>query len=174
MEGPTPVSALLHAATMVTAGVYLIVRFSVVFEYCAFARKVIFIWGLATVIVSSLIALTQYDIKKIIAYSTCSQLGLMFLACGLSAYDFALFHFFNHAFFKCLLFLSAGAIIHQLNNEQDIRKMGGLASKMPFTFACVLLASLSLIGMPGFSGAISKDLILHLINYGAIQSFAQT
>lgn len=167
MEGPTPVSALLHAATMVTAGVYLVVRFSYVFEQSPAARTLVFCGGLATILVSSLIALAQYDIKKIIAYSTCSQLGLMFMACGMSAYDFALFHFFNHAFFKCLLFLLAGAIIHQLRNEQDIRKMGGLAKKMPFTFACFLIASLSLVGLPGFSGALSKDSILHLSNFTA-------
>jgi len=167
MEGPTPVSALLHAATMVTAGVYLVVRFSYVFELSPLARGVIFCGALATIVVSSLIALTQYDIKKIIAYSTCSQLGLMFLACGMSAYDYALYHFFNHAFFKCLLFLLAGVIIHQLRNEQDIRMMGGLAAKMPFTFICFLVASMSLIGMPGFSGALSKDSILHLSNFTA-------
>jgi proton-translocating NADH-quinone oxidoreductase chain L len=167
MEGPTPVSALLHAATMVTAGVYLVVRFSYVFEFSAIARKMMFIGAVSTVIVSSLIALTQYDIKKIIAYSTCSQLGLMFIACSFSAYDFALFHFFNHAFFKCLLFLLSGVIIHQLNNEQDIRNMGGLAAKMPLTFVLFTVASLSLVGMPGFSGALSKDSILHLMNFAA-------
>jgi proton-translocating NADH-quinone oxidoreductase chain L len=167
MEGPTPVSALLHAATMVTAGVYLVARFSYVFEFSPSARSFIFCGGLATIVVSSLIALAQYDIKKIIAYSTCSQLGLMFMACGMSAYDFALFHFFNHAFFKCLLFLLAGAIIHQLRNEQDIRKMGGLAAKMPFTFAFFLIASFSLAGLPGCSGALSKDAILHLANFTA-------
>jgi NADH-quinone oxidoreductase subunit L len=170
MEGPTPVSALLHAATMVTAGVYLIIRFFFIFELSPFARSFIFIVGLSTIVLSSLIALTQYDIKKIIAYSTCSQLGLMFLACGLSAYNFALYHFFNHAFFKCLLFLIAGAVIHQLHNEQDIRKMGGLANKMPFTFICFLIASMSLVGFPGFSGAISKDCILHILNYYAVQA----
>jgi proton-translocating NADH-quinone oxidoreductase chain L len=167
MEGPTPVSALLHAATMVTAGVYLVARFSYVFELSPAARSFIFCGGLATIVLCSLIALTQYDIKKIIAYSTCSQLGLMFMACGMSAYDFALYHFFNHAFFKCLLFLLAGAIIHQLRNEQDIRKMGGLARKMPFTFIYFLIASMSLVGVPGFSGATSKDAILHLSNFTA-------
>lgn len=167
MEGPTPVSALLHAATMVTAGVYLVIRFSPIVEFSSLAKAMLFFGGLYTIVVSSVIALTQYDIKKIIAYSTCSQLGLMFFACSLSAYDLALYHFFNHAFFKCLLFLLAGAIIHELKNEQDIRRMGGLAKKMPFIFVCFLAASLSLVGFPGFSGALSKDLILHLLNYSA-------
>jgi len=167
MEGPTPVSALLHAATMVTAGVYLVIRFSFVFELSPVARKIMFVGGISTVIVSSFIALAQYDIKKIIAYSTCSQLGLMFVACSVSAYDLALYHFFNHAFFKCLLFLLAGVIIHELRNEQDIRKMGGLAAKMPLTFFLFLIASMSLTGVPGFSGALSKDAILHLTNFAA-------
>src|ERR1700722_1069015 len=167
MEGPTPVSALLHAATMVTAGVYLVVRFSCIIEYSPLSRSIIFFGGLGTIIFSSLVALFQFDIKKIIAYSTCSQLGLMFLACGLSAYDLALFHFFNHAFFKCLLFLLAGVIIHELGNEQDIRRMGGLAAAMPLTFTGFSAASLSLMGVPLFSGAISKDLILLLVNYTA-------
>lgn len=171
MEGPTPVSALLHAATMVTAGVYLIIRFSHLIELSRPAKYVLFFGGFITIIFSSLIALTQYDIKKIIAYSTCSQLGLMFFSCGLSGYDFALYHFFNHAFFKCLLFLLAGAIIHQLGNEQDIRKMGGLANKMPFTFLFFSIASFSLVGVPGFSGALSKDLILHLAIVTGVNSY---
>jgi NADH-quinone oxidoreductase subunit L len=170
MEGPTPVSALLHAATMVTAGVYLVVRFSPIIEFSPLARAAMFFVGFYTIVMSSLIALAQYDIKKIIAYSTCSQLGLMFFSCGLSGYDFALYHFFNHAFFKCLLFLLAGVIIHQLRNEQDIRKMGGLAAKMPTTYTCFLIATMSLVGMPGFSGATSKDMILHLVNFIAGQS----
>lgn len=170
MEGPTPVSALLHAATMVTAGVYLVIRFSFIIEYSGFAKGVVFFGGFFTVIFSSLVALAQYDIKKIIAYSTCSQLGVMFFACGLSAYNLALYHFFNHAFFKCLLFLLAGAIIHQLHNEQDIRKMGGLFHKMPATFACFLIASFSLAGFPSMSGATSKDLILLLSNYMAVNA----
>jgi len=126
-----------------------------------------FFGGYFTIILASLVAMAQYDIKKIIAYSTCSQIGAMFLACGLSAYDYALFHFFNHAFFKCLLFLLAGGIIHQLKGEQDIRKMGGLIFKMPKTFLLFLIATLSLTGAPGFSGAVSKDKILHLVNYSA-------
>jgi NADH:ubiquinone oxidoreductase subunit 5 (subunit L)/multisubunit Na+/H+ antiporter MnhA subunit len=167
MEGPTPVSALLHAATMVTAGVYLVIRFSFIIEFSPVARALMFFGGYLTVIFSSFMAMTQYDIKKIIAYSTCSQLGLMFFSCGLSGYDYALYHFFNHAFFKCLLFLLAGAIIHQLGNEQDIRRMGGLIKKMPATFIAFFVASLSLAGFPMFSGATSKDLILHLANYTA-------
>ena len=147
---------------MVTAGVYLVIRFSPIISCSRLAMYILFFGGLVTVVFSSLIALAQYDIKKIIAFSTCSQLGLMFFSCGLSGFDYALYHFFNHAFFKCLLFLLAGAIIHHLKNEQDIRKMGGLATKMPFTFIFFSIASFSLVGMPGFSGATSKDLILHL------------
>jgi NADH-quinone oxidoreductase subunit L len=126
MEGPTPVSALLHAATMVTAGVFLIVRFSHCFEASSISRNVMFVLSVLTIFASSLIAMFQFDIKKIVAYSTCSQIGYMFLACSCSAYNLALFHFFNHAFFKCALFLLSGAIIHSLRGEQDIRKMGGL------------------------------------------------
>jgi NADH-quinone oxidoreductase subunit L len=170
MEGPTPVSALLHAATMVTAGVYLVIRFSFIIEYSIFAKGLVLFGGFYTVIFSSLIALVQYDIKKIIAYSTCSQLGLMFFACGLSAYDLALYHFFNHAFFKCLLFLLAGAVIHELHNEQDIRKMGGLAKRMPATFIFFCIAGCSLAGLPSLSGAASKDLILLLSNFSATNS----
>jgi len=170
MEGPTPVSALLHAATMVTAGVYLVIRFSYMFEYSTIARSFMLVISLITIMFSSLVALAQYDIKKIIAYSTCSQLGLMFFACGLSAYHLALFHFFNHAFFKCSLFLLAGVIIHELGNEQDIRKMGALRAKMPVTFICFCIASLSLAGFPGYSGAVSKDLILALSNFIAFDS----
>lgn len=168
MEGPTPVSALLHAATMVTAGVYLIIRFSFLIESSAMAKTAVFFIGFATVIYSSLVAATQYDIKKIIAYSTCSQLGLMFFSCGMSAYDLALFHFFNHAFFKCLLFLLAGTILHELHNEQDIRNMGDLARKMPVTFIFFSVAGFALAGLPGFSGAASKDLIILLANYMAL------
>lgn len=168
MEGPTPVSALLHAATMVTAGVYLVIRFSFVIECSSPAKVLLVVGGFFTIVLSSLIALAQYDIKKIIAYSTCSQLGLMFYACGLSGYDLALFHFFNHAFFKCALFLLAGVIIHELKNEQDVRHMGGLHKVMPITSLCFLIASMSLIGFPGFSGAVSKDAIFMLINYTAL------
>lgn len=147
---------------MVTAGVYLIVRISFLMEYSVISRSIMVYSALATMILSSLIALCQYDIKKIIAYSTCSQLGLMFFACSLSAYNLALFHFFNHAFYKCLLFLISGVIIHQLKNEQDIRMMGGLKAQMPFTYFCFIIASLSLTGLPYFSGAVSKDLIINV------------
>jgi len=126
MEGPTPVSALLHAATMVTAGVFLIIRASLIFEYSSKVLILLIIFGTITALFSSMIAVFQYDIKKIIAYSTCSQLGYMFFSCGLSNYNVAFFHLFTHAFFKALLFLSAGALIHSLFNEQDIRKMGNL------------------------------------------------
>jgi NADH-quinone oxidoreductase subunit L len=172
MEGPTPVSALLHAATMVTAGVYLIVRFSYIIELSGFARGLMLTISVWTILVTSLIACFQFDIKKIIAYSTCGQLALMFLSCSLSGYDFALYHFFNHAFFKCALFLLAGVIIHQLRNEQDIRGMGGLMNVMPYTFTCFLIASLSLCGFPFFSGATSKDLIISLIDDQIIKAFA--
>jgi NADH-quinone oxidoreductase subunit L len=170
MEGPTPVSALLHAATMVTAGVYLIIRFSSIIEFSYLAKGLVILGGLSTVLFSSIVALTQYDIKKIIAYSTCSQLGLMFFACGLSAYDLALFHFFNHAFFKCLLFLLAGVIIHERGGEQDIRKMGDLAAHLPITFACFFIAICSLAGFPVFSGAFSKDLVLLHVNNLALSA----
>jgi NADH:ubiquinone oxidoreductase subunit 5 (subunit L)/multisubunit Na+/H+ antiporter MnhA subunit len=126
MEGPTPVSALLHAATMVTAGVFLILRTSFVFEYCDNILFLLIIFGGFTAFFAGIVAIFQYDIKKIIAYSTCSQLGYMFFTCGLSNYSLAFFHLFNHAFFKALLFLSAGSLIHALFDEQDIRKMGNM------------------------------------------------
>jgi NADH-quinone oxidoreductase subunit L len=163
MEGPTPVSALLHAATMVTAGVFLLIRFSFIIEWSPVAMNLIVYFGAVTILFSGVIGLFQYDIKKIIAYSTCSQLGFMFLACGLSGYTLALYHFFNHAFFKALLFLSAGIIIHNLKNEQDIRKMGGLFKLFPFTFTMFLISSLSLSGFPFFAGYFSKDSILMLL-----------
>jgi NADH-ubiquinone oxidoreductase chain 5 len=160
MEGPTPVSALIHAATMVTAGVYLLIRCSFIFEYAPNILLFICFIGGLTAIYSSLIAILQYDIKKIIAYSTCSQLGYMIFTCGLSNYNLAFFHLCNHAFFKALLFLSAGAIIHGLSNEQDIRKMGGLIKFFPITYVTFLIGSFSLMGFPFLSGFYSKDLIL--------------
>lgn len=163
MEGPTPVSALLHAATMVTAGIFLIIKCSFIFEKSPLILEIMVYVGILTTIFSSLIGLAQYDIKKIIAFSTCSQLGYMFLACGLSAYHTSLFHLFNHAFFKALLFLSAGSIIHSLNNQQDIRKMGGLRFIMPFTYICFITSSLSLMGFPFYSGFYSKDSIFELL-----------
>lgn len=163
MEGPTPVSSLLHAATMVTAGVFLVVRCSPLFECSSFLLPFLAFFGGVTAFFSAFIALFQWDLKKVIAYSTCSQLGYMFLACGLSFYSVALFHLFNHAFFKALLFLSAGAIIHALGDEQDMRKMGGLARFLPFTLTAMLFASLAIMGFPFLTGFYSKDLILELL-----------
>ena len=160
MEGPTPVSALIHAATMVTAGVFLVVRCSLLFEYSSKVLLTIAIVGALTAFAAATIALSQHDIKKVIAYSTCSQLGYMFFACGLSNYCAGLFHLFNHAFFKALLFLSAGALIHGAADEQDMRRLGGSARVMPATYSCVLLGSLSLAGTPFLSGFYSKDLVL--------------
>lgn len=162
MEGPTPVSALIHAATMVTAGVFLIIRCSPIFEYSPAVLTLMVFVGAITSFFAATVGIVQNDIKKIIAYSTCSQLGYMVFACGFSGYSAALFHLVNHAFFKALLFLSAGAIIHSLSNEQDIRKMGGLAKIMPFTYSMFLIGSLSLIGFPFLSGFYSKDLILEI------------
>jgi len=162
MEGPTPVSALIHSATMVTAGVFVLIRCSPLLEFSPNALTFIAWVGAFTTIFAASIGCFQNDIKKIIAYSTCSQLGYMFIACGLSGYSVALFHLFNHAFFKALLFLCAGSIIHALSDEQDIRKMGGLAKILPFTFISMLIGSLALVGFPFFSGFYSKDLILEL------------
>jgi len=163
MEGPTPVSALIHAATMVTAGIFLIIRCSPIFEYAPSILNIITIMGALTAFFAATIGLVQNDIKKIIAYSTCSQLGYMTFVCGTSNYATGLFHLSNHAFFKALLFLSAGSIIHGLNNEQDIRKMGGLTNLMPFTYAMFLIGSLALAGFPFLSGFYSKDVILELV-----------
>lgn len=160
MEGPTPVSSLLHAATMVTAGVFLVVRCSPLFESTSFLLPLLALFGGLTAFFSAFVALFQWDLKKVIAYSTCSQLGYMFLACGFSFYSVALFHLFNHAFFKALLFLSAGAVIHALGDEQDMRKMGGLARFLPFTLTAMLFASLAIMGFPFLTGFYSKDLIL--------------
>src|ERR1700744_1430820 len=162
MEGPTPVSALIHAATMVTAGVFLIIKCSPLFEYVPTLLCIMTFVGALTAFFAGSIGLVQHDIKKVIAYSTCSQLGYMVLACGLSNYHISLFHLVNHAFFKALLFLSAGAIIHSLSNEQDMRKFGGLAKLLPFTSVMLLIGSLSLMGFPFLTGFYSKDLILEL------------
>ena len=162
MEGPTPVSALIHAATMVTAGVFLIIKCSPLFEYVPNILIMITFIGALTAFFSATAGLFQNDIKKVIAYSTCSQLGYMIFACGLSNYHVGLFHLINHAFFKALLFLSAGAIIHSLSNEQDIRKFGGLISLLPFTGTMFLIGTLALIGLPFLTGFYSKDLILEL------------
>lgn len=162
MEGPTPVSALIHAATMVTAGVFLIIRCSPLFEYAPNILIFMTFVGACTAFMAATIGLVQHDIKKVIAYSTCSQLGYMVFACGISGYTISLFHLINHAFFKALLFLAAGSIIHSLNNEQDTRKMGGLLKIVPFTYSMMLIGSLSLAGFPFLSGFYSKDLILEL------------
>lgn len=160
MEGPTPVSALIHAATMVTAGVFLLSRVSIFFEFSESARMAVILVGTITAFFAATIAIAQDDIKKIIAYSTCSQLGYMFAASGFSAYNAAIFHLATHAFFKALLFLSAGSVIHAMSGEQDIKKMGGLAKKIPITFICMLIGSIAIAGFPPFSGFFSKDAIL--------------
>ena len=160
MAGPTPVSALIHAATMVTAGIYLVTRCNALFSLSHTALFVVGLVGLVTSIVAALIALRQNDIKKVLAYSTVSQLGLMFLALGMGAYTTAMFHVTTHAFFKALLFLGAGSVIHGMSNEQDIRKMGGLREKMPITYITFLVGTLAIIGFPLFSGFFSKDEIL--------------
>ena len=162
MEGPTPVSALIHAATMVTAGVFLIARCSFLFEYSLFALNIIVFIGSLTAFFASTTGVFQNDIKKVIAYSTCSQLGYMVFACGLSSYEVGIFHLFNHAFFKALLFLGAGSIIHAVSNEQDMRKMGGLKNLLPFSYAITVIGSLALIGFPFLSGFYSKDTILEI------------
>jgi NADH-quinone oxidoreductase subunit L len=161
MEGPTPVSALIHAATMVTAGVYMIARLHVVFAHSPFALGIIAIVGAATAIFAATIGLAQNDIKRVLAYSTISQLGYMFLAAGVAAYSAAIFHLVTHAFFKALLFLAAGSVIHALNGEQDLRKMGGLWKKLPVTFAVTTVGVLAIAGIPPFAGFFSKDAILY-------------
>lgn len=160
MEGPTPVSALIHAATMVTAGVFLVARLSPLYELAPFARGMICIVGASTAFFAATIAVTQTDIKRIIAYSTCSQLGYMFFAAGVSAYGAAIFHLVTHAFFKALLFLGAGAVIHAMSDEQDIRRMGGIRRLIPVTYILMWVGSLALAGIPFFAGYYSKDAIL--------------
>ena len=162
MEGPTPVSALIHAATMVTAGVFLIARCSPLFEYSPSALMVVTCFGAMTAFFAATTALVQNDLKRVIAYSTCSQLGYMIFACGTSNYSVGVFHLANHAFFKALLFLSAGSVIHALGDEQDMRKMGGLAKLIPFTYAMMFIGSISLMGFPFLTGFYSKDAILEL------------
>tara|TARA_B100001175_G_C19488658_1_gene631339 strand:- start:464 stop:2038 length:1575 start_codon:yes stop_codon:yes gene_type:complete len=160
MEGPTPVSALIHAATMVTAGVFLVVRCSPIFEYSDFALSIVTIVGLVTALFAASVALVQTDIKKIIAYSTCSQLGYMFFAAGVGAYNVAMFHLFTHAFFKALLFLGSGSVIHSFHNEQDINQMGGTWKKLPYTYILMIIGTLALTGFPFLSGFYSKDAII--------------
>lgn len=160
MEGPTPVSALIHAATMVTAGVFMVARLSPIFEYSDIALAVVTIVGASTCIFAATIACTQNDIKRVIAYSTCSQLGYMFFACGVSAYSAGIFHLTTHAFFKALLFLGAGAVIHAMSDEQDMRKMGGIWKLIPVTYALMWVGNLALAGIPPFAGFYSKDIVL--------------
>ena len=162
MEGPTPLSALIHAATMVTAGVFLLVRCSPLFEYAPIALSLVTIIGAMTAFFAATTALVQNDLKRVIAYSTCSQLGYMVFACGVSNYAVSVFHLANHAFFKALLFLSAGSVIHALSDEQDMRKMGGIIKLIPFTYAMMFIGSLSLMGFPFLTGFYSKDAILEL------------
>jgi NADH-quinone oxidoreductase subunit L len=161
MEGPTPVSALIHAATMVTAGVYMIARNHVLFNHSPFALSVVAIVGAATALFAATIGLVQNDIKRVLAYSTISQLGYMFLGCGVAAYSASIFHLMTHAFFKALLFLAAGSVIHAVGGEQDLRKMGGLWRKLPITFAVTTVGVLAIAGFPPFAGFFSKDAILY-------------
>ena len=160
MEGPTPVSALIHAATMVTAGVFLVVRCSPIYEYSELALNIITIVGMSTAFFAATVALVQTDIKKIIAYSTCSQLGYMFFAAGVGAYNVAMFHLFTHAFFKALLFLGSGSVIHAFKDEQNINNMGGVYKKLPYTYVLMIIGTLALTGFPFLSGFYSKDAII--------------
>ncbi|MFN0217420.1 MAG: NADH-quinone oxidoreductase subunit L [Hyphomicrobium sp.] len=165
MEGPTPVSALIHAATMVTAGVFMVARLSPVFEFAPDALQIVTLVGAVTAFFAATVGLVQNDIKRVVAYSTCSQLGYMFVACGIGAYGAAIFHLFTHAFFKALLFLGAGSVIHAMHHEQDMRNMGGLRGKIPWTFAMMVIGTLALtgVGIPhvaGFAGFHSKDAII--------------
>src|SRR5205814_879076 len=176
MEGPTPVSALIHAATMVTAGVYLIARTHVIFEQARTVQLVAAGLGTLTLLVAGLIALVQVDIKRVIAYSTMSQIGYMFLGVGVGAYANGMFHLMTHAFFKALLFMTAGLVIHALSGEQDIRKMRGIGKAMPWTRWAFLAGSLALVGLPPFAGFFSKDAIiaaaLHDHWYGVVLAIA--
>ncbi|MGD0956095.1 MAG: NADH-quinone oxidoreductase subunit L [Candidatus Acidiferrales bacterium] len=166
MEGPTPVSALIHAATMVTAGVYMVARMNPLFSRAPVAMLVVAIVGAVTAFYSATIGLVQTDIKKVLAYSTVSQLGYMFLACGVGSYAAGIFHLMTHAFFKGLLFLAAGSVIHAMGGEQDMMKMGGLRTKIPITYWTMLIATLAIVGIPGFAGFFSKDAILEAAQSG--------
>jgi NADH-quinone oxidoreductase subunit L len=178
MEGPTPVSALIHAATMVTAGVFMVARLSPLFELAPYAKSFVVFIGGTTAFMAATIALVQNDIKKIIAYSTCSQLGYMFVAMGMGAYSVGMFHLFTHAFFKALLFLASGSVIIAMHHEQDIRNMGGLKDKLPFTYATMVIGSLALSGFPLTAGYFSKDAIIEAAYVGtglvALYGFAAT
>lgn len=162
MEGPTPVSALIHAATMVTAGVFLIIRCSPLVEFSSIVLFILIIFGSLTAFFAGMTGIFQHDLKKVIAYSTCSQLGYMIFSCGMSCYDVSLFHLTNHAFFKALLFLSAGSVIHAVSNEQDMRRMGSLCKFLPLTYSLMLIGSLALAGFPFLTGFYSKDFIIEL------------
>nr|YP_009511833.1 NADH dehydrogenase subunit 5 [Gracilaria ferox]AXI97710.1 NADH dehydrogenase subunit 5 [Gracilaria ferox] len=162
MEGPTPVSALIHAATMVTAGVFLLIRFSPLIEFSSSVLNILVLFGSLTAFFAGMSGIFQNDLKRVIAYSTCSQLGYMIFACGISCYNVSMFHLANHAFFKALLFLSAGSVIHALANEQDMRKMGSLIKFLPLTYSLMLIGSLALAGFPFLTGFYSKDFILEL------------
>ncbi len=172
MEGPTPVSALIHAATMVTAGVYMVARMNPLFSRAPIAMLIVAIVGAVTAFYSATIGLVQTDIKKVLAYSTVSQLGYMFLACGVGAYAAGVFHLMTHAFFKGLLFLCAGSVIHAMGGEQDMRKMGGLRKKIPITYWTMLIATLAIAGIPGFAGFFSKDEILEAALSGPHANFS--
>jgi NADH-quinone oxidoreductase subunit L len=160
MEGPTPVSALIHAATMVTAGVYMIARNAVMFSHAPETMMIVAVIGAVTALMAGTIGLVQNDIKRVLAYSTVSQLGLMFLAMGVGAFGAGIFHLYTHAFFKALLFLGSGAVIHALHGEQDIRNMGGLKQYLPITYWTFLIGSLAIAGVPGLAGFFSKDELL--------------
>ncbi len=174
MEGPTPVSALIHAATMVTAGVFLVVRCSPIYELSPLGLEIVTLIGMSTAFFAATVALVQNDIKKIIAYSTCSQLGYMFFAAGVGAYNVAMFHLFTHAFFKALLFLGAGSVIHSFQNEQDITNMGGVWRKLPFTYLMMIIGTLALTGFPFLSGFYSKDAIIEFayLEKGSLSNYA--
>jgi NADH-quinone oxidoreductase subunit L len=175
MEGPTPVSALIHAATMVTAGVFMVARLSPLFQQSETALMVVTVVGACTAFFAATVGLVQNDIKRVIAYSTCSQLGYMFFACGVGAYSAGIFHLMTHAFFKALLFLGAGSVIHGMSGEQDMRKMGGIWNKMPVTYAFMWIGSLALAGIPLFAGYYSKDMILEAAyEAGDVGTFAFT
>jgi NADH-quinone oxidoreductase subunit L len=167
MEGPTPISALIHAATMVTAGIFMVARMSPLYELSGTARSVVLIIGAVTAISMALVALTQYDIKRVVAYSTLSQLGYMTAALGASAYAEAIFHLMTHAFFKAVLFLAAGSVIIALHHEQDMRRMGGLKKYMPITYWTILIGAISSAGIPGFAGFFSKDAIIEAVHHSA-------
>jgi len=173
MEGPTPVSALIHAATMVTAGIFLVIRCSYLFEFSTLTLNFISIIGALTALFGATTGLFFHDLKRVVAFSTCSQLGYMVMACGLERFNIAFFHLVTHAFFKALLFLTAGAIIHSMFDEQDIRKFGGIIKYLPITYVSFLIGSLNLVGFPFLSGFYSKDILLELIytNYTSIGLF---